>query len=180
MSSLEGLSHPAPQAQAGRSTGSHNGGKAGLYGEWGGGRTNSYWVGRERERSWMIMWKCTALFINTQALQLHMLALDTHAHVSLLQVAARTTRGTEQLYATIRSICRVCMSVCEVTEMEVVKGWYLSAAASKCRNLSKTATFLHQRSLTFLVCVSTKVLHHVCIIIAASAINIIWCLRSNK
>lgn len=29
MSSLEGLSHPAPQAQARRSTSSHNGGKAG-------------------------------------------------------------------------------------------------------------------------------------------------------
>lgn len=63
------------------------------------------------------------LFINTRALQLHMLALHTHAHVSLflLQVAAGVTGGTGQLYATIRTLFRAC--ACRVTGLELLTIW---------------------------------------------------------
>lgn len=90
MSSLEGLSHPAPQPQARRTTSSHNSGDGRLF-EGNGWRGVGVFVrraaievvgggGSEGVQRWMIMWKCTKLFINTRALQLHMLAPHTHTH----------------------------------------------------------------------------------------------------
>lgn len=120
-----------------------------------------------RERAWMIMWKYTVLFINAQALQLHMLAPDTHPHVPFLS-ASGCYQALHHDKGRSRHMCvYVCVYVCgrvyEVKGMGIVSIWSFDNYYSLCSDqiLKKCDIFHQQCCQTYLafLCVSSKVLH---------------------